>query len=190
MNHTTEHPPGFELSCNEKDETMLELPSVPIKLFVRNIDYESQRIEIYEPQNCLSAQLLKLGNASISPFQFPKPYYGSDGTNVSSFNCDSMSCPILLSESSLDSVQPELVSCTKVKDVLSAKWYNSYSYNDGSVAMEWLKPDCRYCEARGQKCKRKNGTSGETECSVCLTNTTHGLTNVLLIAAGLQSPML
>jgi len=33
--------------------------------------------------------------------------------------------------------------------------------------MEWSKPDCGYCEARGQTCKWKNGTNGGTECSIC-----------------------
>ncbi|KAL2318125.1 hypothetical protein Fmac_032001 [Flemingia macrophylla] len=188
LSHTTQYASGFQLFCSENHETILELPAVPIKLFVKKIDYQSQRIEIYGPQNCLSSQLLKLGNASISPFQYAKrPYcdYCNEKTNVSVFSCDSMPCPVLLSESesSLDSVNPLITSCTKLNDVLSVKWYHSYSNDGGTVALEWWKPDCRDCAAQGQKCKWKNGTNGQTECFICQTNTIHTST-ILLIALG------
>ncbi|TKY56191.1 putative RING-H2 finger protein ATL21B [Spatholobus suberectus] len=190
LNQTTDYPPGFDLLCTEKDETMLELPAVPIKLFVRNIDYEFQRIEIYEPENCLPSQLLKLGNASVSPFNFAPQPYNSPGTNVSFFRCDSMSCPILLlpSDQIVYYNEPfiyynniDILSCTKVKDVLFVQWkYYYYHLYGGMVLMEWSKPDCGYCEAQGQKCKWKNGTNGETECFVCPTNRTPTSTIVLI----------
>ncbi|XP_014503161.1 rust resistance kinase Lr10-like [Vigna radiata var. radiata] len=167
LNHTTDYPPEFGLLCTQQNEPILELPALPIQLFVREIDYESTLIEIYDPQNCLPDQLLKLGNASISPFRFPKSLGRPPPKfDVSFFCCDSLSCPISLLESHNDVVDPRLVSCTKLKDV-SVEWL--YWYNGVKLVMEWSKPDCGYCEAQGQKCKWRNGTNGGTECYACRT---------------------
>ncbi|RDX86717.1 Rust resistance kinase Lr10, partial [Mucuna pruriens] len=185
FNHTTYSPPGFDLLCTEKYETVLDLPGLPIKLFVKTIDYKSRQIQIYDPANCLPIQLLKLGNASISPFQFWQPGVDYLGQNVSLFRCDSMSsCPFSLFSSN-DDIEPQLISCTKVKNVLSVKWYWSYVIEDGTVLMEWSKPNCSQCEARGQKCKWQNGTNGETECSVCPTKGIPTSTIVLIAAGGI-----
>uniref|UniRef100_A0A2N9H6V8 Protein kinase domain-containing protein n=1 Tax=Fagus sylvatica TaxID=28930 RepID=A0A2N9H6V8_FAGSY len=40
--------PGFELSCTEDKDTMLELPR-SVKLFVKHIDYTAQLIDVYDP---------------------------------------------------------------------------------------------------------------------------------------------
>ncbi|KAJ1379327.1 Wall-associated receptor kinase, galacturonan-binding domain [Sesbania bispinosa] len=181
LNHTTGNPRGFDLSCNDRDETVLELPAVPVKLFVKDIDYQSQQIQIYDPRNCLSSQLFTIGNSSISPFQFQFQSFGRSN-NVSFFRCDSKSCPILALSSGEDFIDPEIVSCTKVSDVLSVGWRNNMM-DDNSLIIEWSNPNCSYCEAKGHKCKWKNGTQGETECFVCSTNKISTST-VLLITAG------
>ncbi|KAG2389658.1 putative RING-H2 finger protein [Vigna angularis] len=167
LNHTTDYPPEFGLLCTQQNKPILELPTLPIQLFVREIDYKSTLIEIYDPQNCLPDKLLKLGNASISPFRFPKGLgRPPPKLNVSFFCCDSLSCPISLLPSYKDVVDPRLVSCTKLKDV-SVEWW--FSYYEEKFFMEWSKPDCGYCEAQGQKCKWRNGTNGGTECNACRT---------------------
>jgi len=182
LNHSTDYPPEFGLLCTQQNEAILELPAVPIQLFVKKIDYKSTLIEIYDPQNCLPDQLLKLGNASVSPFLFPD-YSGRPRSkfNVSFFRCDSLSCPIFLLGSHNDVTDPQLVSCTKLKDV-SVAWWGSY-YE--TLVMEWSKPDCGYCEAQGQNCKWKNGTNGATECYACQTKRIPTST-ILLIAGGMQ----
>ncbi|KAG2389656.1 Rust resistance kinase [Vigna angularis] len=157
LNHTTDYPPEFGLLCTQQNEPILELPALPIQLFVTKIDYQSMLIRIYDPQNCLNDQLLKLGTTSISPFRFPIDHAKS---HVSVFQCDS-SCPIFVGESDIVSTDPQLVSCTKLKDVYVEGWR---WYNGGKLAMEWSKPDCGDCEAQGQKCKWKNGTNRATEC--------------------------
>lgn len=194
LNHTAEYPPGFDLLCTENKKTLiLELPNVPTKLAVRKIDYKSQQIQIYDPANCLPSQLLQLSSASISPFQFPSYDYAfKTRRNFSFFRCDSMSssCPILLLSSYLDVIRfPEILSCTKVKDVLSANWMDQYSLYDPTVTIEWSKPDCKHCETQNQKCKWKNSTKVETECFVCSTNTTPTST-IVLIAAGMECPLI
>uniref|UniRef100_A0A2N9H8J8 RING-type E3 ubiquitin transferase n=1 Tax=Fagus sylvatica TaxID=28930 RepID=A0A2N9H8J8_FAGSY len=48
--------PGFELSCTEDKDTMLELPRA-VKLFVKHINYTAQQIDVYDPVGCLARQI-------------------------------------------------------------------------------------------------------------------------------------
>lgn len=186
LSHTTTYPPEFGLFCNDKDETLLTLPHVPFKLFVKRIHYKSQQIQIYDPQNCLSNVFLKLGNSNIYPFEFQSFVDEHYSYNISFVRCNSMSCPIVLpSDNSL--FNPELISCTKVKDVSSVQWFVS-DYEQGgwiNSIMKWSKHNCSDCEAQGQKCKWKNGTKGETECVFCPTNTIPRST-IIHITTGMQ----
>ncbi|XP_047179491.1 rust resistance kinase Lr10-like isoform X2 [Vigna umbellata] len=182
LNHTTDYPPEFGLLCTQQNEPILELPALPIQLFVTEIDYQSMLIRIYDPQNCLNDQLLKLGTTSISPFRFP---IDDAKFQVSVFQCDS-SCPIFVGGSHIVSTHPQLVSCTKLKDVYVEGW--SW-YNGGKLDMEWSKPDCGDCEAQGQKCKWKNGTNRATECYASQTKRIPTST-VVRIAAGIGGFML
>ena len=61
---------GFDLYCNDKDDTVLEL-STSVKAFVKNIDYKSQSIEVTDLDGCFPRKIrgLKL-NLSSSPFRF------------------------------------------------------------------------------------------------------------------------
>ncbi|CAJ1972273.1 unnamed protein product [Sphenostylis stenocarpa] len=189
LNNASDFPPGFDLLCTEKHETVLELPVVPIKLFVKNIDYKSQQIEIYDPDNCLPNQLLKLGNASVSPFQIWSRNDGPNGSAIAFFRCDMSSCPVLLLQSYADANDPQILSCTKVKDVQSVKWGLSYLFNN-KLLIAWSKPNCGSCEAKGQKCKWKNYTKGETECFVWSTNRISTSTIVLITAGGIVGLMI
>ncbi|CAJ1972275.1 unnamed protein product [Sphenostylis stenocarpa] len=161
--NNTMYPPGFDLFCNERGETVLELPAVSIKLFVERIDYKSQQIQIYDPENCLAKVLSQLGNSSVYPFKF-KPLYGDvQKSNASVFLCNSTSCPIV-KPSYRFLINPDIISCTKVKDILSVEWFYQEDlrgyYDEFISIMEWSKPNCSHCEAQGQMCKWKNGTLG------------------------------
>nr|KYP33136.1 putative receptor-like protein kinase At5g39020 family [Cajanus cajan] len=189
LSHTVSYPPGFELFCNDKHETLLQLPAVSSKLFVKRIDYKKQQIHIYDPQNCLPNVLLELGNSSIYPFQFPSflDQQRPDYLNVSFFVCNSMSCPIMY-RSDHYLINPEMMSCTKLADALSVEWYYSYwewKHHQKNIIMKWSKSEhnCGDCEAQGQKCKWKNGTKAETECFICPTKTLSTST-IMYIAAG------
>lgn len=189
-NNTTNHtnPQGFELSCTDKGETMLEIPTIQLKLFIKRIDYKAQKFQIYDPENCLARQLLKLGNLSVSPFQFQLPEFDTRrNINISFFRCDSnKGCPILLRDSSHDFIDPELVSCRKVSEVLNVGWMIEEWEDDvtESLIMKWSKPNCSFCEVQGKKCKWKNGTrNGEVECFVCKSDGIARST-VLLITTG------
>ncbi|RVX01848.1 Rust resistance kinase Lr10 [Vitis vinifera] len=60
--------PGFEISCKEKEQTILELP-YSVKLSVDKINYKSREIVVHDPDFCLQRQLQNL-TLSASPFQF------------------------------------------------------------------------------------------------------------------------
>jgi hypothetical protein len=86
-----------------------------------------------------------------------------------------------------DFIDPELVSCRKVSDVLNVGWMVEEWEDDvtESLIMEWSKPNCSFCENQGQKCKWKNGgRNGEVECFVCKSDGIARST-VLLITAGM-----
>ncbi|KAK9912527.1 hypothetical protein M0R45_036389 [Rubus argutus] len=57
--------PGFLVSCNEKHQPILELP-IPVKLPIKSINYKTQKIQLYDPENCLLRKLLIVLNKPIS----------------------------------------------------------------------------------------------------------------------------
>ncbi|GLT61360.1 hypothetical protein SLA2020_340730 [Shorea laevis] len=78
---------AFELSCKER-QTVLELPR-NVKLFVKCIDYQAKRIQLYDPKGCLPLQLSNL-NLSASPFRYLRqtPFsFNYAESKHSLFNC-------------------------------------------------------------------------------------------------------
>ena len=75
--------PLFELSCTEKNETMLELPH-SVKFLVKNINYKSQQILVHDPDYCLPRQFGKLDLAA-TPFQVSEEF-----RHYTFFNCSSV----------------------------------------------------------------------------------------------------
>ncbi|VVA39921.1 PREDICTED: rust resistance kinase Lr10 [Prunus dulcis] len=151
--------PGFVLSCNEKHETILELP-IPFKFPVKSIDYKAQAIQLYDPESCLLVKLLKVFNKSITPFHFSKNHM----TDLTLFNCS-------LAERQLDEQVPcfrgpgyqvysvlssniievlPLLSCTKMYNLSSVPYYSNYPDN---LYLEWSEPNCGHCERKGTKRK-------------------------------------
>ncbi|KAJ7942799.1 Receptor-like protein kinase [Quillaja saponaria] len=166
--------PGCDLSCTDEHETVLEQPAVPVKFYVKSIDYKYHVLEVYEPNNCFLRHLLGL-NFSFSPFEFhPKLL-----NNYSIFDCSSSEgntdykeycchiidncfqlCAVL---SHYDVSSFESPSCTKMGDIslISASW----KLWPNRLFLSWTNPNCSICEAEGKNCKLKsNGTEGEIEC--------------------------
>jgi hypothetical protein len=69
--------PGFDLSCNDKNDTVLQL-TTSVKVFVKDIDYKSQLINVSDPNHCFSRQVKGLMNLSSSHFQFNANYPSYD----------------------------------------------------------------------------------------------------------------
>ncbi|KAJ7942821.1 Rust resistance kinase [Quillaja saponaria] len=164
--------PGFDLSCIDKHETVLELPAIPVKFFVRSIDYESRVLEVYEPNNCFLRQLLGLNFSFSSPFEFQPKFL----KNCSIFDCSPSegdigyenSCSIIDTCYQLRAVLSDYIdisdfekpSCTKMGDI-SVSWVS----REYSLFLSWTNPNCSICEAERKNCKWKsNGTEGEIEC--------------------------
>ncbi|KAM5550733.1 hypothetical protein ABKV19_027192 [Rosa sericea] len=167
--------PGFLVSCNENKETILELP-IPVKFPIKTIDYKNQKIQLYDPENCLLVKQLKIQNVSISPFH----HLEYDVNNITLFNCSSAEMESTYGEQivpclsgpgyqiyslySGKSIQDtSLLSCTKMRN-LSLFPYDPYS--PSNLYLEWSEPNCIPCEAHGKICGSKNNgtTSTEIEC--------------------------
>jgi hypothetical protein len=153
--------PGFSLSCTETNETVLELP-ISVKLFVKEINYTSQVIQLYDPFHCFPMQLRGL-NLSSSPFQFQfrSAYY--DLSHYALFNCSPrseneyihlISC---LSGPSFEvyaatDITTSLISCTKMYNLPSIP--DVILDPDKFVQLSWSTPaDCKSCKViKGKRC--------------------------------------
>ncbi|MCL7023046.1 hypothetical protein MKW94_006036 [Papaver nudicaule] len=61
--------PGFNLTCNTFDRTVLKLPQSG-EFLVRKIDYPNKEIRLYDEKNCLARRLLQLNlNVNLLPFK-------------------------------------------------------------------------------------------------------------------------
>ncbi|XAR71650.1 Glycerophosphodiester phosphodiesterase [Bertholletia excelsa] len=166
--------PAFELSCNDKNQTVLELP-ISVKLLVDRIDYTSQTIEVSDLDGCLAKKLLNL-QLLASPFQFGHPDRGGrDNSDHALYKCDdtcygeSVPClsgsgyavcsvPLFMSISELP-----VTNCTKIGEIRSVPYGITWQQN---AVLRWFKPDCHKCEARLGICSLKKYTpNSKTVCS-------------------------
>ena len=176
--------PGFNLSCTENNQTMLDLP-VSVKLLVKKIAYKSREILVQDPDNCLARQLGNLNlAASPFPFKFEKGF-------VTLFNCSSdkietygydQSIPCLsipgnpvYAVYSFRSVQyTDLSSCRRLYNA-SVPLFPLFSdhffcanciFNGSAFSLKWSKSICRSCPEGGKICrlKKSNSREPETEC--------------------------
>ncbi|KAJ9679595.1 hypothetical protein PVL29_021501 [Vitis rotundifolia] len=172
--------PGFEISCTEKKQTILELP-YSVKLSVDKINYKSREIVVHDPDFCLQRQLQNL-TLSASPFQFKldSSIFESWIDDYTFFSCSSdtreYEFPLtlipcrsrFLHENPLYAVGSimqldwlDLSSCHKLYKL---------SLPDGIVdgknfSLTWSESICGNCEKAGQKCRLKTNSKGpETEC--------------------------
>ncbi|KAL9374765.1 hypothetical protein Peur_031644 [Populus x canadensis] len=162
---------GFELSCTNREETLLQLPN-SVKLYVNKIDYASQLIIASDPDQCLPKQLRKF-NLSTSPFKFGDMEQG----DYAFFNCTSgkgdtdqkLAClsgpgyDIFAYFSSYPIGYSDLTSCTKMYNLSSIP--REIFWQNNILHLKWSGPECVHCEAHGKFCRSKNNSAGlETEC--------------------------
>lgn len=74
QNQLCTYNPGFNLICNNEGKAILNLPGAGY-FHVRDINYLTQRIQLYDPYNCLPERLTKFELHSSSVF---KPVYYRD----------------------------------------------------------------------------------------------------------------
>ncbi|XP_059651246.1 putative RING-H2 finger protein ATL21A [Cornus florida] len=167
--------PGFDLSCSSQGVTVLNLPYSG-EFLVRDINYQAQEIQLYDPYNCLPRRLLDI-NLSGCPFS---PSYYQNYTFLScpseltrsrftSIDCLSNSTNTTLATSSLTLVT-SMTKC-KIMAALPIPVSRPLQYQDGfssnlsdDLQLTWNVPYCQDCEAQGGMCGLENDTSLEITC--------------------------
>ncbi|KAJ7951297.1 putative Ring finger protein [Quillaja saponaria] len=167
--------PGFNLSCSNQSRTVLKLPYSG-EFVVRNIDYITQQIQLYDPQDCLPKRLLSF-NLSGSPFS--ATFYQ---------NYTFLSCPTQLTRSRFTSIPCLSNSTNSVLATPSMRLVNSVSKSckvitslpipvtwpiedqefttdlNDDLQLTWDIPDCGDCEAQGGMCGFVSKNSHQLGC--------------------------
>ena len=175
---------GFDLSCNNKNQTVLELPK-SVKLLVKRIDYVHQKIQVYDEDGCVQNQLPNL-KLSASPFMLSLAspddyyYYGSTLHDFTLFNCSvedqsdydySYSIRCLSNKSAgfyvqytdSDSGSSNLLNCRKTIDIIQVP-ERMLSDRINDFYFNWTNPACGFCEAHGLGCRSNNTNTSGLEC--------------------------
>lgn len=145
---------GFELVCKD-NTTIIHFPSYG-NLAVKSISYDTKRINLFDPKNCVHEVFLNL-NFSLTPFSY---YYFVK--NYTYLNCSTRLSPSFievpcLSGSShhvytVESTLAVPVSCRPVKTMAIPFSYSPYlADNSFGLGLTWSFNGCEDCEAkRGQ----------------------------------------
>ena len=168
--------PGFDLSCNRQNQSVLNLPFSG-EFFVRQISYITQEILIYDPLNCLPKRLLHF-NLSGSPFvsafyqnytflSCPTSFTKSRFTPI---DCLSNSTHSVLATSSTNVALKMSASC-EVITTLAVPVSRPVQFEDGFAStldndlhLTWYEPDCGNCEIQGGMCGFKSNTTRDIGC--------------------------
>ncbi|KAL2339632.1 hypothetical protein Fmac_007572 [Flemingia macrophylla] len=170
--------PGFEASCSDDNQTLLNLPNTG-RLKIQRINYAEQQLWVNDPNQCLPKRLLSL-NLSASP------YAAVYSQRFTFFNCSSnldylksryraIGC---LSRASSYAVfatpsASVVVHLSSVCDLVSAVNVPVQSpFYDGVVSSElsedlrlsWDSPACGRCESHGGRCGFKTNNTLELDC--------------------------
>ncbi|XP_012856966.1 PREDICTED: glycerophosphodiester phosphodiesterase protein kinase domain-containing GDPDL2-like [Erythranthe guttata] len=147
--------PGFDLNCDHKNNAVLVLP-FSVNVVVKEINYTSQTILVYDPENCLPQKLPHL-NLSTSSFHFPLDeffqsdsaiFICSDDADKSLYRFPCLIDPInkyyFVDNDNI--LLYQLTSCTKIYDIPRVI-PRSISGKNG-FRLEWSEPSCGHCEAQ------------------------------------------
>ncbi|XP_026423729.1 rust resistance kinase Lr10-like [Papaver somniferum] len=167
--------PGFELSCTNKNKAEIELP-VSGKFLVKDINYASQSMEIYDQNGCIPRRLMLSGfDLSGTPFKtqlqgnytfFNCSKDNTDGPDRRTFAYDFRSISCLSSGSYktfyLDPNESIAGFSREGNCRISAVSIRLPSFDsseENSLFMHWDEPKCSRCEIDGGKCRYENHNS-------------------------------
>ncbi|KAL9430324.1 hypothetical protein AB3S75_025666 [Citrus x aurantiifolia] len=169
--------PGFNLTCSSQGITVLKLPNSG-EFFVRNINYITQQIYLYDPEDCLPKRLQSF-NLSGSPFVATFVYHNYTflscpaqltKSRFTTIDCLSNSTTSVLASSSVSFVNSMISSC-QIISTLTVPISRPVHYDEGFIIdlnsdlpLTWSLPECIDCEARGQICGFKSRNSQEIGC--------------------------
>ncbi|KAI9174091.1 hypothetical protein LWI28_011829 [Acer negundo] len=165
--------PGFELSCNSRSQTILNLPKLG-NFTVQNIDYQSQTIWINDPDYCLPKRLLRSFSLSDTPFNVENlmefTFYNCSSVGntamdvpgsrmVSCMSGDNFTVVAVPTYWSNVSGQGIPGSCSVIDTVVIPFFWPSWSGLEQGVPLKWDDPDCKSCEERRGTCGFENDIS-------------------------------
>ncbi|XP_019229832.1 PREDICTED: putative RING-H2 finger protein ATL21A [Nicotiana attenuata] len=197
--------PGFTLRCSNQGRAILSLPGAG-DFYVRDIDYLTQEIQLYDPSNCLPKRLFNFSTSSSpsSPFKavsHRKFTFLTCSTNsVSSlFNVigclsNSTTSTLATSSTSLASQMTSLYNCSIMNtSSVPVSWTSQYESDfstdlNNDLVLAWDEPNCQECEAKQGVCGFRNATSGEIQCFDSGTGSNRGLQIFKFIALTLLIP--
>ncbi|KAI3839468.1 hypothetical protein MKX03_027177 [Papaver bracteatum] len=169
--------PGFELSCTNNNDTVIELP-LSGKFLVRNINYTIQRMEIYDQNGCIARRVFTGFNLTGTPFKVDEyvsytllncsrdvPLY--DYRIICCLSSPTYRVVYFPSNESIDSFS--LTDKCKLADPIKWPWiffdrkwpwipYLSLDHfvyrdpSDKSLFVSWNVPECSRCEIQGGNC--------------------------------------
>ncbi|XP_024958753.1 putative RING-H2 finger protein ATL21A isoform X1 [Cynara cardunculus var. scolymus] len=165
--------PGFDLSCNNKNQTLLKLPSSRSSFIVKHISYASQVIDI-QPDFCRPERIVDI-RPTDTPFDF------SMMESYTFFNCSSQNSGStfqnvpMLPFPCLGSVNHSVfavragwvplghipASCLAMKTISVP--LRRYGDIRNELTLIWFRPFCRSCELDGRTCGLKSD-DGDTAC--------------------------
>ncbi|EYU32242.1 hypothetical protein ABFS82_02G174700 [Erythranthe guttata] len=178
--------PGFDLICttttyNNKRNSQVPLLNLPYSgdFVIRDINYLTQEIQLYDPNNCLPKRLLNL-NLSSSPFFsgysenltfLSCPPEQIANSRFAKIDCLSNSTSSVLATSSMNLVKALSDNCSTIAALSVPVLWPLQNSNDwlssdlsGDLMLTWNVPNCEGCEARGGVCGFENGTSDRIMC--------------------------
>ncbi|KAJ9148066.1 hypothetical protein P3X46_030161 [Hevea brasiliensis] len=168
--------PGFNLSCNERGQTILNLPRSG-NFIVQSIDYQIQEIRITDPGNCFAERLLH--NFSLSGSPFSTELNGAFSfLNCSSNFSISASLPssarrinclsndnftVVAMPTGLHGYLPPIPSCIVMENMVDVPVFWP-RYPEGDSSLIWTTPDCGGCKLNGGTCGFKDAGSLDIGC--------------------------
>lgn len=167
--------PRFNLSCRGPGITSLKLPYGG-EFFVRGIDYITQEIQLYDPDNCLPKRLLSF-NLEDSPFE--AEYYQNytflscpsetTRSRFTAIDCLSNSTTSILATSSMN-LASRMTSCQILTTrAVPVAWpvQNDEQFSSdlsSDLQLTWDVPSCGDCRLRGSSCGFRSNSSLEVGC--------------------------
>lgn len=165
--------PGFEVSCNNRSQTIITLPYIG-DFVIKRIDYAAQEMWINDPENCLPKRFLGLNNTSYNPFHL---------WNYTFLNCsshtNSSTIPMFMPVSCLsgknytvgvvlsrDLDGSTFADCRVIETIVVPRELQASSDLSRDLPWPWIGGDCGSCEERGGFCGFKSDTSLEVGCSL------------------------
>lgn len=169
--------PGFTLSCDNANQTVLSLPTG--KFLIQGIDYSTQEIWINDYDLCLPKKILKLNltNTPFTPSYYQKFTFFNCSLDYTTYNylnpigCLSNQNYTVFATSSrrVFDLLSSSGSCNRFATVqVPVGWpfYGQVMSSDlgENLRLSWSQPMCSKCERKGQRCGFMNNSSSDVGC--------------------------